>query len=104
MQVNIDNEATKSGIHLDEIEDLLMDLNRLENIQARGLMIIPKPRESPGEIERVFSNLRSKMDSLKSKFPELDTLSMGMTSDYLVAVREGATILRIGTGFFGARK
>ena len=44
------------------------------------------------------------MDSLKSKFPELDTLSMGMTSDYLVAVREGATILRIGTGFFGARK
>ena len=104
LQVNIDNEATKSGIHLDEIEDLLMDLNRLENIQARGLMIIPKPRESPGEIERVFSNLRSKMDSLKSKFPELDTLSMGMTSDYLVAVREGATILRIGTGFFGARK
>ena len=54
----------------------------------------------------ILSSLLSeyKLNSLKSRFPELDTLSMGMSSDYLAAIQEGATILRIGTGIFGARK
>ena len=76
----------------------------LKNIKTRGLMIIPKPRDSAEEQSKIFSDLRRKLDSLKSRFPELDTLSMGMSSDYLVAIHEGATILRIGTGIFGARK
>ena len=67
-------------------------------------MIIPKPRDSAEEQSKIFSDLRRKLDSLKSIFPELDTLSMGMSSDYLIAIREGATIVRIGTGIFGARK
>ena len=67
-------------------------------------MIIPKPRDSAEEQSKIFSDLRRKLDSLKLIFPELDTLSMGMSSDYLVAIHEGATILRIGTGIFGARK
>ena len=67
-------------------------------------MIIPKPRDAVEEQSEIFSDLRLKLDSLKSRFPELDTLSMGMSSDYLVAIHEGATILRIGTGIFGARK
>jgi hypothetical protein len=104
LQVNIDNEETKSGILKEEIDDFLSNLTALENIKTRGLMIIPKPRHTAEEQSKVFSNLKLKLDSLKSKFPELDTLSMGMSSDYLVAIHEGATILRIGTGIFGARK
>ncbi len=104
LQVNIDNEETKSGILKEEIDDLLTSLISLENIKTRGLMIIPKPRKNVEEQLKVFSDLKLKLDSLKSKFPELDTLSMGMSLDYLVAVQGGATILRIGTGIFGARK
>ena len=104
LQVNIDNEETKSGILKEEIDGFLTSLTSLKNIKTRGLMIIPKPRRTDEEQSEVFSDLKLKLDSLKSKFPELDTLSMGMSSDYLVAIQEGATILRIGTGIFGARK
>ena len=104
LQVNIDNEETKSGILKEEIDDFLTSLTSLKNIKTRGLMIIPRPRHTAEEQSEVFSDLKLKLDSLKSKFPELDTLSMGMSSDYLVAIQEGATILRIGTGIFGARK
>ena len=104
LQVNIDNEETKSGILKEEIDYFLTSLTSLKNIKTRGLMIIPKPRHTAEEQSEVFSDLKLKLDSLKSKFPELDTLSMGMSSDYLVAIQEGATILRIGTGIFGARK
>jgi hypothetical protein len=104
LQVNIDKEETKSGILKEEIDDFLTNLIALENIKVRGLMIIPKPRHTAEEQSEVFSDLKLKLDSLKSKFPELDTLSMGMSSDYMVAIQEGATILRIGTGIFGARK
>ena len=104
LQVNIDNEETKSGILKEEIEDFLTNLTTLKNIKTRGLMIIPKPRDAVEEQSEIFSDLRLKLDSLKSRFPELDTLSMGMSSDYLAAIHEGATILRIGTGIFGARK
>ena len=104
LQVNIDNEETKSGILKEEIYDFLTNLTTLKNIKTRGLMIIPKPRDAVEEQSEIFSDLRLKLDSLKSRFPELDTLSMGMSSDYLVAIHEGATILRIGTGIFGARK
>jgi len=104
LQVNIDNEETKSGILKEEIDDFLTNLNTLKNIKTRGLMIIPKQRDTAEEQSEIFSDLRLKLDSLKSRFPELDTLSMGMSSDYLAAIQEGATILRIGKGIFGARK
>ena len=104
LQVNIDNEETKSGILKEEVDAFLTGLMSLKNIKTRGLMIIPKPRRTAEEQSEVFSDLKLKLDSLKSNFPELDTLSMGMSSDYLVAIQEGATILRIGTGIFGARK
>jgi len=104
LQVNIDNEKTKSGVLKEEIDDFLTTLITLKNIKTRGLMIIPKPRQTAEEQSEIFLDLKLKLNSLKSKFPELDTLSMGMSSDYLVAIQEGATIVRIGTGIFGARK
>ena len=104
LQVNIDNEKTKSGVLKEEIDDFLTTLITLKNIKTRGLMIIPKPRQTTKEQSEIFLDLKLKLNSLKSKFPELDTLSMGMSSDYLVAIQEGATIVRIGTGIFGARK
>ena len=104
LQVNIDNEKTKSGVLKEEIDDFLTNLITLKNIKTRGLMIIPKPRQTAKEQSEIFLDLKLKLNSLKSKFPELDTLSMGMSSDYLVAIQEGATIVRIGTGIFGARK
>ena len=104
LQVNIDNEKTKSGVLKEEIDDFLTTLITLKNIKTRGLMIIPKPRQTAKEQSEIFLDLKLKLNSLKSRFPELDTLSMGMSSDYLVAIQEGATIVRIGTGIFGARK
>ena len=104
LQVNIDNEKTKSGVLKEEIDDFLTNLITLKNIKTRGLMIIPKPRQTAKEQSEIFLDLKLKLNSLKSRFPELDTLSMGMSSDYLVAIQEGATIVRIGTGIFGARK
>jgi len=104
LQVNIDNEETKSGVLKEEIDDFLTTLITLKNIKTRGLMIIPKPRQTAKEQSEIFLDLKLKLNSLKSKFPELDTLSIGMSSDYLVAIQEGATIVRIGTGIFGARK
>ena len=104
LQVNIDNEKTKSGVLKEEIDDFLTTLITLKNIKTRGLMIIPKPRQTAKEQSEIFLDLKLKLNSLKSKFPELDSLSMGMSSDYLVAIQEGATIVRIGTGIFGARK
>ena len=103
IQVNIDKEASKSGVNENELSFLLEELVKLEKIQVRGLMIIPKPRSSKEEQIAVFNRLRNILESHKNNFSDLDTLSMGMSSDYLSAIKEGATILRIGTGIFGER-
>ena len=104
LQINIDDEESKSGVKIKNLEELIQKSEALKNIKIRGLMVIPKPRDSEEEQRKVFRKVKEIYDSLIRKGHKFDTLSMGMTSDYGVAVQEGATMIRIGTGIFGPRK
>ncbi len=97
-EVNIGGEESKSGIAPAELEGLLKEVSSLEGLRLRGLMTIPPPSDSDVFLGR--------MQELYNRFaPEysFDTLSMGMTHDYAQAVKYGSTLVRIGTGLFGAR-
>ena len=95
IQVNIDHEDTKSGVMPEEIDDLVNYANKLNNISLKGFMCIPKP----GNAEESFK----KMKILLNSYPYLETLSMGMSNDLEIAIRNGSTMVRIGTDIFGAR-
>jgi pyridoxal phosphate enzyme (YggS family) len=95
IQVNIDDEDTKSGVMPEEIDDLVNYANELSNISLKGFMCIPQP----GNSEESFK----KMKILLNSYSYLETLSMGMSSDLEIAIRNGSTMVRIGTDIFGAR-
>ena len=104
LQLNIDDEESKSGLKIENLEEIIQKIEALENLKIRGLMVIPKPRDSKEEQRKVFRKVKEIYDSLIRQGHNFDTLSMGMTSDYGVAIQEGATMIRIGTGIFGPRK
>ena len=95
LQVNIDNEATKSGVLEGEIEDFILHFENFQNITLRGFMCIPNPNNA----EQSFK----KMAEILQKHPNLDTLSMGMSADLELAIENGANFVRIGTDIFGKR-
>ena len=103
LQLNIDDEESKSGLKIENLEEIIQKIEALENLKIRGLMVIPKPRDSEEEQREVFRKVKEIYDSLVRQGHNFDTLSMGMTSDYGVAIQEGATMIRIGTGIFGPR-
>ncbi len=106
IEVNIANEDTKFGITPEEIYDLLEAIKVLPYIKVKGLMTIAPFVENPEENRLHFSNLRKLLVDIKSKNIDnidMDILSMGMTGDYEVAIEEGATMVRVGTGIFGER-
>ena len=104
IQLNIDSEKTKSGLYEESLENLIEQTLELQKIKIRGLMVIPKPRETEEEQIKVFRKVSLINASLIEKGFEFDTLSMGMTTDYAAAIKEGATMIRVGTGIFGKRK
>ena len=95
LQVNIDNESTKSGVLIDEIDELVTHFENFQNIALRGFMCIPNPDNT----EQSFK----KMAEILKKHPNLDTLSMGMSADLELAIENGANFVRIGTDIFGKR-
>ena len=103
LQLNIDDEESKSGLKIENLEEIIKKIEALQNLKIRGLMVIPKPRDSKEEQRQVFRKVKEIYDSLIRQGHNFDTLSMGMTSDYGVAIQEGATMIRIGTGIFGPR-
>jgi len=104
IQTNISNENTKSGVSIDEIEALAAAFSSLPRLALRGLMAIPAPT-SDIEIQRAqFRSVKKAYESLINQGFKLDTLSIGMSEDYQIAIEEGATIVRIGSKIFGARK
>ncbi len=104
LQVNVDNEAEKSGIDFDHLPELATAICELPNLTLRGLMCLPMQRDEFDEQREPFARLRQMAESLRSFGIETDTLSMGMSGDYRAAIMEGATIVRIGTALFGERK
>ena len=104
VQLNIDEEDSKAGIKVHELETFLSEVSSLKNLDVKGLMVIPKPRNSLEEQHSIFKEIKEIFDSLNQKGINMDTLSMGMSSDYGPAIKEGSTIVRIGTEIFGLRK
>jgi pyridoxal phosphate enzyme (YggS family) len=104
IEVNIDAEDNKSGLATTEVAELALAVASLPRLRLRGLMCLPAVRENFAEQRQPFARLRALMESLNHSGLQLDTLSMGMTADYAAAIREGATIVRVGTAIFGARQ
>lgn len=103
VQVNISNEASKSGVLPADLANTVADIAKLPNLQLRGLMAIPAPSQDPNVQRQQFKQVRQCYDNLLAEGFALDTLSIGMSDDYAVAIEQGATIVRIGSALFGAR-
>jgi hypothetical protein len=106
IEVNVAGEETKFGISCDEVLPLIMDIKDMEHIRVKGLMTIAPFVDNPEENRVHFRKLRDLSLDIQSKSIDnidMSVLSMGMTNDYQIAVEEGATIVRVGTGIFGAR-
>jgi pyridoxal phosphate enzyme (YggS family) len=104
IQVNIDEEAAKGGVPAAEVPQLAQAVSELRGLRLRGLMCIPAVRQGFEEQRKPFAKMRMLSESLRESGINTDTLSMGMTADYVAAIHEGATIVRIGTALFGARE
>ena len=103
LQVNIDDEAAKSGVSPEALADLAQGVSELPRLRLRGLMCLPAIRTGFDEQRAPFARLRECAESLSAAGIATDTLSMGMTADYRAAIVEGATIVRLGTAIFGPR-
>ena len=103
LQVNVNNEASKSGVTLDELDALAESVSALPNIVVRGLMAIPEATKDTQLQRQNFRLLADAQARLNTSGYKLDTLSMGMSGDMYAAIAEGATIVRIGTAIFGER-
>lgn len=108
IEVNVGGEAVKSGVAPDsrELEELLLAAARLEGLSIRGLMTVPPFTEDPEGARPFFRKLRGVRDGIvRRKLPavRVDSLSMGMSHDFHVAIEEGSTCVRVGTAIFGER-
>lgn len=103
IELNIDNESSKSGIMPSELSDFAAEIQTLPRLTLRGLMAMPKQSEDFEQQRNSFRRLYTLYTQLKSESFPLDTLSMGTTSDMDAAIAEGSTMVRIGTAIFGPR-
>jgi len=103
LQVNVSGEESKSGVALNEAAQLAQEISQLPRLKLRGLMSIPAPASDESEQRAAFAKMRVLLAQLNEQGLGLDTLSMGMSHDFPAAIKEGATIVRIGTAIFGTR-
>ncbi|MCK5235849.1 MAG: YggS family pyridoxal phosphate-dependent enzyme [Deltaproteobacteria bacterium] len=107
IEVNLAKEKSKGGVTPKQVDKLVKKANELSNIKVKGLMAIPPYTENPEHVRPYFIALRRIAERInREKIPGvfLNELSMGMSSDFEVAIEEGATIVRVGTAIFGERK
>lgn len=103
LQVNLGDETSKAGVSPAELPALAQAVAQLERLQLRGLMCIPPVETDPERQRQWFRLLRHLRDELGARGLALDVLSMGMSSDFEIAIEEGATHVRVGTALFGPR-
>jgi len=104
IQVNIDDEASKHGCKPGEAAGLADAIATHPRLALRGLMAIPAPLPDLDRRRAAFHRMRALFDILATRHPSMDTLSMGMSEDFELAIAEGATLVRVGTALFGARQ
>lgn len=103
LQVNISGEASKSGTTLSQVIELASQVSELPRLKLRGIMAIPEKTDDIERLEKQFAELHNIYQQLQSLYPQVDTLSMGMSGDLNSAIKCGSTMVRIGTDIFGAR-
>ncbi|MBW9398528.1 YggS family pyridoxal phosphate-dependent enzyme [Leclercia sp. EC_58] len=103
IQINISDENSKSGIALDALDLLAEQVAALPGLRLRGLMAIPAPETDYVRQFAVARQMAVAFEALKTRYPTVDTLSLGMTDDMAAAIAAGSTMVRIGTAIFGAR-
>jgi len=103
IQINISNEDSKSGVKIDEIDSLVSHINKLDNIKLRGFMAIPSNTDQSDMLMNEYKQLKNIYEKFKKKYPTIDTLSIGMSNDYLLAIENGSNLIRIGSKIFGSR-
>lgn len=102
-EVNIGGEKSKSGVAPDKLEELILSISELSSVKVKGLMTIPPKDNSEAYFEKM-QILFNDMQSNKTNNVSMDILSMGMSADYVEAIKYGSNIVRIGSGIFGSRK
>lgn len=103
IQVNIDDEASKSGCRPEEVPALADLIAAQPALALRGLMAIPAPHPDIEKRREAFAKMRQLFEALRRGHPGVDTLSMGMSDDFELAIEQGATMVRVGTALFGPR-
>ncbi len=104
IQINISKEESKSGLSLDDLDDFInqLDTNSTGMI-LRGIMALPTNTNDTNILTSEFTLMQSVFNELRAKYQTIDTLSMGMSNDYQIAIDNGSTMVRIGTKIFGER-
>ncbi len=105
-QVNVSGETSKAGIDPEKVKNFLLSVSKMGNIKVKGLMTIAPYTDEPEEVRHVFRKLKKiSVDIEREKIENIsmEDLSMGMSGDYIIAVEEGSTIVRIGSAIFGER-
>jgi len=103
IQVNISNEDSKNGLKINEIDSLAEHINTLDKLTLRGLMAIPTNTSDDEILRNEYKQLKVIYENLRNKYASVDTLSMGMSNDYLLAIENGSNLVRIGSKIFGKR-
>lgn len=103
IQINIDAEDSKSGVAPDQIASLAEVISHYPRLKLRGLMAIPRPRDTFDAQLKICQKVKNHFDRLQQQYPEIDTLSLGMSADLEAAVQAGSSLVRIGTDIFGPR-
>ena len=105
LQIHIAQEETKFGLSFEEAEAILQseEIKQLKNIRITGLMGMATLTDVEPQIRQEFKSLKSFYNKLNTQYPVLNTLSMGMSSDYKIAIEEGSNLIRVGSAIFGSR-
>lgn len=103
LQVNIAEEESKQGCSVADLVELAQSVERLPNLEFRGLMTMPRAKASNQDIVDTFRRLAELKNALNQEGLKLDVLSMGMSDDLEIGIQEGATFVRVGRGIFGNR-
>jgi pyridoxal phosphate enzyme (YggS family) len=104
IQINISNEDSKSGAKINEIDTLADHISNLDKLKLRGLMAIPSNTSEDEILINEYKQLKMIYEDLKLKYSTIDTLSIGMSNDYLLAIENGSNLVRIGSKIFGNRQ
>lgn len=107
VEVNVGKEESKSGIFIEQLEELLLEIAQMKSIKVKGLMTIPPICDDEKQLNEYFGTMYQSFIDIKSKKLDnidMDVLSMGMSGDFEAAVANGSNIVRVGSAIFGARK